>query len=61
MVRRLFVINDIKAGEPFTDRNIRSIRPGFGLHPKYLNDIIGKTACCNILKGSPLKWEHINE
>ena len=35
---------DIKKGEVFTEENVRSVRPGYGMHPKYLNDILGKTA-----------------
>ena len=42
--RSLYVAKDIKKGEQFTDENIRSVRPGYGMHPKYLNDILGKTA-----------------
>jgi pseudaminic acid synthase len=42
--RSLYVSKDIKKGEKFTEENIRSVRPGFGLHPKYLKDILGKTA-----------------
>lgn len=58
--RSLFVVKDIKKGEKFTENNVKSIRPGFGLHPKYLKDIIGKTAGKNILKGTPLNWNLIN-
>ncbi|RXJ77275.1 pseudaminic acid synthase [Arcobacter sp. F155] len=42
--RSLYVSKDIKKGELFTEKNIRSVRPGYGLHPKYLNDILGKEA-----------------
>jgi len=57
--RSLFVVKDIKAGEIFTDENVRSIRPGYGLPPKYLNDILGKRATIDIKKGTPSKWENI--
>lgn len=55
--RSLFVVKDIKAGEPLTEENVRSIRPSHGLHPKYLKQIIGKKAKTDIKKGTPLKWE----
>ena len=52
--RSLFVVKDIKKGENFTEDNIKSIRPGYGLHPRYLNNILGKKAKINIKKGTPL-------
>ena len=58
--RSLYVVVDIKAGEIITEQNVRSIRPGFGLHPKYLIDIIGKKAGRDITKGEPIKLEDIN-
>ena len=58
--RSLFVVKDIKAGEAFTEENIRSIRPGYGLPPKYLKDILGKRANRAIKKGAALSWELIN-
>jgi pseudaminic acid synthase len=42
--RSLYVAKDIKKGERFTEENIRSVRPGYGMHPKYLKDILGKKA-----------------
>jgi pseudaminic acid synthase len=54
--RSLYVVEDIEAGESFTEDNIRSIRPGYGLHPKYYNQILGKTAKENLSKGTPLNW-----
>lgn len=57
--RSLFVVKDVKAGEEITEENVRSIRPGYGLHPRYLRKIIGHTAACDIKTGTPLKWEMI--
>lgn len=52
--RSLFIIKDIKAGEALTGENVSSIRPGFGLHPKFLKDILGKKAKTDIKRGTPL-------
>lgn len=49
--RSLFVAEDIKAGEEITEQNIRSIRPGYGLHPKYYKEILGKKANRDLEKG----------
>ena len=57
--RSLFVIKDIKAGELFTELNVKSIRPGYGLHPKYLKNIIGKKSKFDIESGMPLRLENI--
>ncbi|MFZ6037400.1 MAG: pseudaminic acid synthase [Bacteroidota bacterium] len=57
--RSLFVVKDMKAGELFTDENVRSIRPGYGLHPKYLKEILGKKAKTDIKRGTPLSWDDI--
>lgn len=57
--RSLFVVKDIKKGEKFTEENVRSIRPGYGLEPKYYNDVLSAKASCDIEKGTPLKWELI--
>jgi pseudaminic acid synthase len=55
----ILFLNEIKAGEPFTDENVRSIRPGYGLHPKYLREILGKKAKTDIKRGAPLSWDDI--
>jgi pseudaminic acid synthase len=55
--RSLFAVEDIKAGQVFTQQNIRSIRPGYGLHPRYLKVILGKKATKNIHRGTPLDWK----
>ena len=56
LCRSLFVVRNMKAGEVFNEENVRSIRPGFGLHPRYLFDIYGKKAKMKIFKGTPLQW-----
>lgn len=55
--RSLYVAEDIQAGEQFTAQNIRCIRPGYGLAPKYYDLLLGKTAQQNLCKGTPLSWE----
>jgi pseudaminic acid synthase len=55
--RSLFVVEDVKKGETYTEKNIRSIRPGYGLHPKHFREIIGKKARRDIGKGTPLVWD----
>jgi len=57
--RSLFVVKDIKAGEMFTEENVRSIRPGHGISPKYYNDILGKKATMEIKTGTPVNWNLI--
>jgi len=54
--RSLFVVADMKEGELFTEKNIRSIRPAFGLPPKFIKKILGKRATKDLKRGTPLKW-----
>ena len=55
--RSLFTSQSIKKGEPFSSQNVKSVRPGHGLHPKYYDTIIsGKVASEDIKKGTPLDW-----
>jgi len=58
--RSLFVISDIQEGEEFTEDNIKSIRPGNGLPPKFIDEIIGKKANKSLKRGTPLEWKHID-
>lgn len=55
--RSLFVVRDIGAGETFTAENVRSIRPGHGIHTRYLDDVIGRKAHHDIKRGTPLSWD----
>jgi N-acetylneuraminate synthase len=59
--RSLFAVQDIKAGETFSKDNVRSIRPAHGLHPRFLNIILGKRATQDIQGGTPLTWDLILE
>ena len=54
--RSLFVIEDMKANEEFTEDNVRSIRPAHGLHPRYLSDVLGRQASRDVERGTPLSW-----
>ena len=58
--RSLYVAEDMKAGEVITERNVRSVRPGFGLHPKYLKDILGKNVNRDFEKGTRCALEYVN-
>lgn len=57
--RSLYVAKDIKAGEKFTPENVRSVRPSCGLHPKYYEKLLGKTAAHDLTFGTALKLEDI--
>ncbi|MCK4738238.1 MAG: N-acetylneuraminate synthase family protein, partial [Sulfurimonas sp.] len=59
--RSIYVSKEIKKGETFTEQNIRSVRPGYGLHPKYLNDILGKTASKDFEFGERLNLDSITK
>lgn len=54
--RSLFVVRDMKKGEGFTEENVRSIRPGYGLPARHLRDVIGRCASQDIERGTPLDW-----
>lgn len=54
--RSIYVVADVKAGEFFTEGNVRSIRPGYGLAPKHLPEVQGRRAKINLARGTPLNW-----
>jgi pseudaminic acid synthase len=55
--RSLFVVQDMKRGEAFTAKNVRSIRPGHGLHTRHLAEVLGQKAARDIERGTPLSWD----
>ena len=57
--RSLYIAEEVKKGEIFTEKNVRSVRPGFGLHPKYLKEILGKKAKNNLDKGTAMNLDFI--
>lgn len=57
--RSLFVVKDVKQGEILTEENIRSIRPGYGMHPKYYKKVLGRKFSKNVSKGTPFSLKMI--
>ena len=57
--RSLYVVEDIRQGEKFTEKNVRSIRPGLGLAPKYYEVVLGRTAKQAIARGTALRWDFV--
>lgn len=57
--RSLYVVEDMKEGDIITEKNVRSIRPGFGMHPKYYKDILGKKVTSDLEKGARVNLEYI--
>jgi N-acetylneuraminate synthase len=55
--RSLYVVADVAAGEILTPAQIRSIRPGFGLAPKHLPEVLGRRALRPLTRGTPLRWD----
>jgi sialic acid synthase SpsE len=55
--RSLYAVKNIEAGAIITRDDIRSIRPGYGLHPRHLNEVLGKRAVRDIRRGTPLDWD----
>jgi len=57
--RSLFVVKDVKQGERLTEEQVRVIRPGHGLAPKYLPEVLGRRASQDVQRGTPLAWRHV--
>ena len=57
--RSLYVVENIKAGDIISEKNIRSIRPGFGLHPKYYDEVLGKISNLDLERGTPFSLKFI--
>ena len=58
--RSVFVVSDVSAGDRFTEQNLRVIRPGTGLHPRHLPEVLGRPAACDLPRGTPLCWDHVD-
>ncbi|MDD2580809.1 MAG: pseudaminic acid synthase [Desulfuromonadaceae bacterium] len=58
--RSLYVVKDMKAGDVFTAENVRAIRPGYGLAPKYYDTIMGKSVGGDVERGMPLTWDMLS-
>jgi pseudaminic acid synthase len=59
--RSLYVVEDIKAGEELTKKNVRSVRPGFGMHPKFYKDVLNKKAMVDLEKGTALQMSFVQK
>jgi pseudaminic acid synthase len=58
--RSVYIVEDVKEGEAFTEKNVRIIRPGDGLHPRYLEDLLQRKASHDVKRGTPASWDLIN-
>lgn len=55
--RSLYVVEDMKAGDVFTEKNLRRIRPGMGIPPKYYDALLGRCVKCDVKRGTPVSWD----
>ena len=55
--RSLYIVEDMKAGDVITAENMRAIRPGYGLSPRYYDVLLGRRVGCNVRRGTPLSWD----
>jgi N-acetylneuraminate synthase len=59
--RSLYVARDVKAGDVLTSQNLRSVRPGNGLPPKYYESLLGRKVNRDLVKGTPMRWDFVDE
>jgi pseudaminic acid synthase len=59
--RSLFIVKDVKAGQIITNENVKSIRPGYGMSPKYIDEVLGKKFSRDSERGTPLSWDLIKK
>lgn len=59
--RSLYFVKDLAAGDVITEDAVRSVRPGYGLAPKHLDEIVGKRVFCDVLTNTPVKWVQIKK
>ena len=59
--RSLYVTKDMRAGEIFTEKNVRAIRPGLGLPPKHYDAVLGKRIRRDAVRGTPVAWDLIED
>ncbi|HVY06738.1 MAG TPA: pseudaminic acid synthase [Burkholderiales bacterium] len=57
--RSLYICEDLKAGDVLTPKNLRAIRPGYGLAPKFIDELMGKRVICSVKRGTPARWNLI--
>ena len=57
--RSLYIVEDMKAGDIITEKNLRSIRPGLGLPPKYYDMLLGKSVKVNVERGTAVSWDMV--
>ncbi len=59
--RSLYIVEDMKKGEVFTDKNLKRIRPGFGIAPKFFKDLLGKSVNQSVERGTPVSWSIVDK
>ena len=59
--RSLYITEDMQAGDIISEKNMRAIRPGLGLAPKFYDKLLGKKVTCDISRGTPVSWSVIEK